>query len=73
MSDQQDYKEYRKGLEAKQSGMSREEVEELLQKKSEYTLDLDNIKPTAHRWVDRGLVMSCEGGGHETHRAFKRR
>lgn len=39
----------------------------------EYTLDLDNIPQQGHIWVDRGLVMSCEGAGHPNHQAFKRR
>lgn len=35
------------------------------------TVDIDNLKPIAHRWVDRGAVMSCEGAGHPNHRSFK--
>lgn len=38
----------------------------------EYQVNLDDLKPQEHRWVDRGLVMSCEGAGHPPHRAFKR-
>lgn len=50
----------------------RREIHEELKKTSEYTLDLDNLPPVKHRWVDRGLVLSCEGAGHPNHRVFKR-
>lgn len=36
-------------------------------------VDLNNMPRQSHHWVDRGLVMSCEGGDHPPHRAFKRR
>jgi uncharacterized protein YnzC (UPF0291/DUF896 family) len=68
----QTYKEYQEALKAEQEGLSREELAEQLKKRSEYVLDLDNIKPQKHRWVDRGHVVSCEGGDHPPHRAFKR-
>lgn len=68
-----DYKEFRDEVKAEQQGMTKEEVEDLMRKQSEYVADLDNIKPQKHRWVDRGQVMSCEGGDHPPHRAFKRR
>lgn len=42
------------------------------QPKPEFTVNLDELKPQEHRWVDRGLVVSCEGAGHPPHRAFKR-
>lgn len=38
----------------------------------EYSVDLNNLVPQTHIWVDRGAVMSCEGGDHPSHRAFKR-
>lgn len=65
--------EYRKQLEAEQAGMSYEEIKELMAKQSEFLLELDNLKPQKHLWVDRGEVMSCEHAGHPNHRAFKRR
>jgi len=35
-------------------------------------IDLNNLPKQTHRWVDRGLVLSCEGAGHPNHRSFKR-
>ncbi len=52
---------------------TKEEAIERLKKRSEYLLDMDNMKPQEHRWVDRGAKMSCEGAGHPHHEAFKRR
>jgi hypothetical protein len=37
------------------------------------SVDINNIPAQRHLWVDRGLVMSCEGGDHPPHRAYKRR
>ncbi len=34
--------------------------------------DMDNMPSQVHRWVDRGIVMSCEDAGHPNHRHFKR-
>lgn len=50
----------------------RKQVHEELKDKFEQTFNLDDMKPQKHIWVDRGLVMSCEGAGHANHRAFKR-
>ena len=36
-----------------------------------HTVDIDSFEPLIHKWVDRGLVMSCEGAGHPNHRHFK--
>lgn len=36
----------------------------------EYTLDLDSLPKQTHHWVKRGIVMSCEGGDHVSHRHF---
>lgn len=47
----------------------RKELHEQLQK--EYSFDMDNPPRIAHRWVDRGLFLSCEGAGHANHRHFK--
>ena len=38
---------------------------------NESSIDLDNLPKQTHVWVDRGLVMSCEGAGHPNHRHFK--
>lgn len=53
--------------------MSKEKEVEEVEQKPQYTVDLDKLMPQKHNWIDRGLVMSCENGGHPTHRAFKRR
>lgn len=39
--------------------------------KVEYELDMDNMPPVKHIWVDRGEVLSCENAGHLNHRHFK--
>lgn len=41
------------------------------QPKPEHTVDLDDLPRPEHKWVDRGLVVSCEGAGHPNHRHFK--
>lgn len=64
--------DWKEEVKAEQKDMSSEEVKELMQKTSDFMLELDNLKPQEHRWVDRGLVMSCEGATHPNHRAFKR-
>jgi hypothetical protein len=48
------------------------EVEEVVQQPT-YEFDMDNPPVIKHFWVDRGLVMSCEGAGHPNHRVFKRK
>lgn len=55
-----------------QDGMSKAEVMELMEKQSEFAMDLDNMPPKQHNWIDRGGVMSCEGATHPNHRVFKR-
>lgn len=40
--------------------------------KAEYEVDLNDLPKQEHFWVDRGVVMSCEGAGHPNHRTFKR-
>lgn len=37
----------------------------------EYEVDLNNLPGQQHNWVDRGLVLSCEGAGHPNHQAYK--
>lgn len=43
------------------------------QQPSLHTVNMDDLKTQNHLWVDRGEVMSCEGGDHPAHRAFKKR
>lgn len=42
-----------------------------MEQKPIHTVELDNLSPIKHRWVDRGLVLSCEGAGHPNHQSFK--
>lgn len=49
-----------------------EDTEEVKQT-PEYEFDMDNPPKVDHFWVDRGLVLSCEGAQHPNHRVFKRR
>lgn len=42
------------------------------QTKYEQILDFDSIPNQQHNWVDRGVVMSCEGGNHPYHQVYKR-
>ncbi len=53
--------------------MSRDDYIEREKRRVQYLLDLQNLKPQEHNWVDRGEVMSCEGAMHPHHRAFKKR
>lgn len=66
------YKEFKAKQKEEQSKQSYKEIKEKLARRNEFMLELDNLVPQEHRWVDRGLVMSCEGGTHPSHRAFKR-
>jgi len=50
-----------------------EEVEEQTEEqKPEFVIDLNNMPKQEHRWVDRGLIISCENGGHPYHQVHKR-
>lgn len=33
-------------------------------------IDLDNLPKQEHNWVQRGIVLSCEGANHPSHRHF---
>jgi len=60
-------------LKEEQAGMSKDEVVNLLKEKGATIIaDLDNMKPQEHRWVDRGLILSCEGAAHPYHQVSKR-
>lgn len=47
------------------------EGEPIFAPKAEGVFDIDNAEKPEHNWVDRGLVMSCEGADHANHRHFK--
>jgi len=68
----QSYEEYQEELKAEQSDMSYDEVKEQMRRQSKHILELDNLPPVTHIWVDRGAVMSCENAGHPNHHAWKR-
>lgn len=36
-----------------------------------YVFDLSKVEPIKHRWIDRGLKLSCEDAGHAHHEAWK--
>lgn len=48
-----------------------ENGEQIFAPKAEAVFDPETAVPPEHKWVDRGLVMSCEGAGHPNHRHFK--
>lgn len=70
----QSYEEYQAELEAEQKGMTKEQIMELMSERSEHAIDLDDLQgvPVNHNWVDRGEFLSCEHGGHTSHRHAKR-
>lgn len=69
----QTYKEYQEAIKAEQAEMTPEEIHEKLKKESEFMVDLNNLPRQNHNWVDRGVVISCENGGHANHQVYKRR
>lgn len=81
MANRQWYEDYQQELEAEQAGKSAPQVADELRNKRDDTgkpiyshvFDPDNATPIKHRWIDRGLKMSCEGAGHPYHQAWKKR
>lgn len=67
------YKEYKERIKEEQSGMSKEQIAQKLNRRSEFMLDLDNLQPQTHNWTDRGLKYTCENAGHNYHEAWKAR
>lgn len=75
------YEEVKQSIKEEQSGLTKDEVIAMLKDsktdsekpKYEQILDLDSIPNQQHNWVDRGVVMSCEGGNHPYHQVYKRR
>jgi hypothetical protein len=53
--------------------ISREQAIEKLKQRSEWLQDLENLPPQQHNWHDRGVIISCEGAGHDYHQVSKRR
>lgn len=44
--------------------------EDIIEPVPEYQVDLDKLEKQEHNWVQRGIVVSCEGAGHPNHRHF---
>jgi len=62
--------ERRAEIEAEQSSLTKDEIRDKLEREAEFTLDLDNLPKVKHHFVKRGIVLSCEGAGHPSHRHF---
>jgi hypothetical protein len=69
----QTYDDYKRELTESQAGLSRQEIAQRMAAESEAVFDPETAVKPRHNWIDRGLVMTCEGSGHPTHRAYKRR
>lgn len=75
------YEEQQKNIAEEQLGLSSAEVEQLLREKKDDTgkpmyqhiFNPDTAPKQEHRWVDRGLKMSCEGANHPYHQSWKKR
>lgn len=65
--------DWKQELKDEQKDMTKEEVMEQLKRRSEWLADMDNLPKQGHNWIDRGLIMSCEGAGHPYHQASKRK
>lgn len=63
--------EYKATKDPERQAELRKEMHQAIQSQVEYSFDLDNLPPVAHRWVDRGMIMSCEGASHPNHRHHK--
>ena len=81
MRNKQWHKEFVDELRAEQDGKTSAEVEEMLISKQddtgapiyEHVFNPDTAPRITHRWVDRGLKMSCEGAGHPFHQVWKQK
>lgn len=66
------YDEYKAETRAQQEGKSYEDIKQDMSRQAVAVTDLNNLPVQDHRWIDRGLVLSCEGANHPNHRSFKR-
>lgn len=66
------YDQYKARIAELQDGKSRDEITKTLQQKSEHVFDPATAAPIKHRWIDRGIKMSCEDAGHPYHQSYKR-
>lgn len=63
---------YQKAIdELTSSKASREQIVDFLKQTNDEVFDLDAQPKPKHKWVDRGLKMSCEGAGHPMHQSWK--
>jgi hypothetical protein len=63
----------KEAVKEEQNGLSYKEVRDLMRSRNEYLFEMDKLRPQLHRWIDRGENMTCEGGDHPYHVAWKRR
>lgn len=71
MSDRQSYQDRIAEVKEKQSNMDYDQIKQYMSRKSEFMLELDNMKPVKHLWIDRGAKQTCENAGHAYHEAWK--
>jgi len=71
-SEKQGYIDRLIGHIAESEEISLEDAAKEFVKRSDHSIDFDNLPKQGHIWVDRGLVMSCEGAPHANHQVFKR-
>jgi hypothetical protein len=69
--DKQWHEEYVEELHEKQDGKTRQEIADELGTAHEHVFDSETAPKQSHRWVDRGLKLSCEFAGHPWHEAWK--
>ena len=48
------------------------EEEPKVEEVNQFQIDIDNLPPIQHAWVDRGMKMTCENAAHPYHEIFKR-
>jgi hypothetical protein len=70
MSSRQWYTDYQDKLKAEQEGLTREELAQDLKHKTEFVFDPMTAPKIPHKWVNRGLKLSCEGAGHPNHQVW---
>lgn len=68
--DKQTYEQYRQQLIADQNSLTKDELLQKMNAENEVSIDLDNLPKQKHNFVKRGIVISCEGAGHPSHRHF---
>jgi hypothetical protein len=71
-SETQTYSERKAEIKERQSTMTREQIFEHMAHKNESAVDLNNLPAQSHNFVNRGVVVTCEGAGHPSHRFYKR-